>query len=151
MTITFVRRSAIGAAAVILLAAAAVLAFRSDAGEAVPIAELSGHTHFHGLAVDRADLSRLSSPPTTASSWSAPTEGRRASPSNRNDYIVRAIEPDLKWGTIGGDFGERYLLHLAVVPGGERLYAVAMEPQTDEQALLISTDGGKSWSPLLGG
>ena len=65
--------------------------------------------------------------------------------------LIRTDEPKLAWQTISGDFGGRYLLHLAATPGGERLYAVATAPQGHEQALLTSGDGGKTWAPLGGG
>lgn len=64
--------------------------------------------------------------------------------------LIRTGEPSLSWQTIGNDFGELYVLHLAVAPGGERLYAAAVSAQGHEQALLISRDGGKSWSSLAG-
>jgi photosystem II stability/assembly factor-like uncharacterized protein len=62
--------------------------------------------------------------------------------------LIHTSEPRLSWQTLGNDFGERYLLHLAVAPGGERLYAAGVSAQGHEQALLVSRDGGTSWSPL---
>lgn len=64
--------------------------------------------------------------------------------------LIRTSEPSLSWQTLGNGFGEGYVLHLAVAPGGERLYAVGVPPQGHEQALLVSQDGGESWFPLAG-
>ncbi|MFQ5566387.1 MAG: WD40/YVTN/BNR-like repeat-containing protein [Paracoccaceae bacterium] len=55
--------------------------------------------------------------------------------------LLRRDETSLNWRTLNNDFGERYLLHLAVDPGnGERLFAV-----TQEKELLASSDGGRTW------
>jgi photosystem II stability/assembly factor-like uncharacterized protein len=64
--------------------------------------------------------------------------------------LIRTSEPSLSWQTLGNDFGERYVLHLAAAPGSERLYAAVVSAQGHEQALLMSQDGGKTWSPLAG-
>lgn len=302
MTSSTLRRGTFAAAVAALLTASSALALRPQAQEAVPLAELSGRTHFHGLAVDRADPSRLYlathhgvfriGPDGTAqpvsegrddymgftphptdpsvlyasghpegggnlgvivsrdggqswrqlakgaggpvdfhqmdvspadprviygayhgrlqvsrdggSTWqvigptpqalidlAASTEGpdvlyaatrqgllksqdggtswRDAHPLRKpatmvhvtpegvvyafldGTGLIRTDEPKLAWQTVSGDFGGRYLLHLAAAPGGERLYAVAMAPQANEQALLTSEDGGKTWTPLGGG
>ncbi len=64
--------------------------------------------------------------------------------------LVRTSEPSLSWQTLGNGFGDGYVLHLAVEPGGESLYAAAVGPQGNEHALLVSQDGGKTWSSLAG-
>jgi photosystem II stability/assembly factor-like uncharacterized protein len=65
--------------------------------------------------------------------------------------LIRTNEPSLAWQTVSADFAGRYLLHFAAVPGGERLYAVALDPQTHTQTLLASHDNGKTWAPLNAG
>lgn len=64
--------------------------------------------------------------------------------------LIRTDEPGLAWQTVSADFAGRYFLHFAAAPGGERLYAVALDPQTHKQALLTSADSGKTWTPLGG-
>jgi len=60
--------------------------------------------------------------------------------------LVKTVEPALRWELLSDGFGERYLLHLAVDPrDGERLYAV-----TQENELLASRDGGRTWAPFAG-
>lgn len=63
--------------------------------------------------------------------------------------LVRTSEPSLSWQTLGDGFDGGYLLHLAAAPGGETLYAVGVTRQ-DREVLLLSQDGGQSWSPLGG-
>lgn len=67
--------------------------------------------------------------------------------------LIRAEEPDLDWTTLGNGFGGEYVLHLAAGAGSEEpvLYAVTVNPETRAQALHVSRDGGRSWSPLAEG
>jgi photosystem II stability/assembly factor-like uncharacterized protein len=66
--------------------------------------------------------------------------------------LIRTTEPTLSWQTVGADFGEAYVVHLAVDPSdADKLYAVAMNPQSHAQAVLASADGGKSWATLGAG
>ena len=63
--------------------------------------------------------------------------------------LIRTTEPKLTWQTVGGSFGEEYVLHFAVDPATEgQLYAVTMHPQTHRQSIVASRDGGKTWLPL---
>ena len=63
--------------------------------------------------------------------------------------LIRTTEPKLTWQTVGGSFGEEYVLHFAVDPTTEgQLFAVTMHPQTHRQGILASRDGGKTWLPL---
>jgi photosystem II stability/assembly factor-like uncharacterized protein len=299
MTSSTLRRVALGAAAAVLLAGAAAFALRPQAEEAVPIAELSARTHFHGLAVDRGDPSRLHlathhgvfrvgpdgmAVPVSAhrddymgftphpadpsvlyasghparggnlgvivsrdggQSWRQLAQGAggpvdfhqmdvspadptviygayhgrlqvsrdggatwqvvgpapeglidlAASAKDANSLyaatqngllrsedggktwqdayllhrpatmvhvtpegavyafldgagLIRTNEPSLSWRAVGGDFGGLAVIHLAAAPGNERLYAVTLRPETHEQVLLVSADGGETWSPL---
>ena len=60
--------------------------------------------------------------------------------------LMRATEPGLDWRLVGGGFGERYLLHLAVDPADPvKLYAV-----DDQGSVLASGDGGRTWTPFGG-
>jgi photosystem II stability/assembly factor-like uncharacterized protein len=59
MTKVLPRRAALGAAIVLPIGAVAISVLHPQAEEAVAVGELAAHTHFHGLAVDRADPSRL--------------------------------------------------------------------------------------------
>lgn len=67
--------------------------------------------------------------------------------------LIRAAEPELDWTVLGNGFGGEFVLHLAVGAGGEQrfLYAVTVNPETRAQALHVSRDGGRSWSPLTDG
>jgi hypothetical protein len=64
--------------------------------------------------------------------------------------LIETAEPNLSWQTVSKhDFGEDYVLHLAVDPASHnKLYAITFNPQTRAQAVLASTDAGKSWAPL---
>jgi photosystem II stability/assembly factor-like uncharacterized protein len=65
--------------------------------------------------------------------------------------LIHAEEPGLDWKVRGGGIGGSYVLHLAVAPTDKRrLYAVAFNPTDRSQSLLVSTDGGESWSALGG-
>jgi hypothetical protein len=58
--------------------------------------------------------------------------------------LLRSEEPSLNWQTVASDFGDRYLLHLAVDPDdGSRLFAM-----TQHSELLASRDGGQTWQLL---
>ncbi len=63
--------------------------------------------------------------------------------------LIRASEPKLTWRQISNGLGGAYVLHLAIDPTVSRnLYAVILQPQTSEQTILTSRDGGKTWSSL---
>lgn len=58
--------------------------------------------------------------------------------------LLRGEEGGSDWRTLSDDFGDRYLLHLAVDPtDSARLFAV-----TQESELLASRDGGRTWRQL---
>lgn len=60
--------------------------------------------------------------------------------------LLKATEPSLDWTMLSADWGERYVLHLAVDPTDPaRLYAV-----TREQEILASRDGGRTWAAFAG-
>ena len=59
--------------------------------------------------------------------------------------LLQGREGASDWRTLNNDFGDRYLLHLAVDPANSaRLFAV-----TQESELMASEDGGRNWR-LLG-
>ena len=64
--------------------------------------------------------------------------------------LIETVERKLSWQTISkGGFGGAYILHLAVDPTSHsKLYAITFNPQSKEQAVLASNDGGKTWAPL---
>jgi hypothetical protein len=63
--------------------------------------------------------------------------------------LIRTIEPGVGWRTVGNSFGDGYILHLAADPTHKRnLYAMILRPQTRSQSILVSRDGGRSWTPL---
>ncbi|MDJ1158682.1 exo-alpha-sialidase [Chelatococcus sp. SYSU_G07232] len=65
--------------------------------------------------------------------------------------LVRAAEPDLNWQTVGGNVGNRYLLHIAVEPRGERtLYAAMVDAEKRTTTIVSSRDGGATWAALGG-
>lgn len=58
--------------------------------------------------------------------------------------LVRATEPELRWQTVSGGFGQGYILYFAVAPQDpRRLYGV-----DDKHRVIASRDGGKTWNPL---
>jgi hypothetical protein len=58
--------------------------------------------------------------------------------------LLRSEEPSLNWQTVTKDFGDRYLLHLAIDPDDRnRLFAT-----TQHSELLASRDGGQTWQLL---
>lgn len=58
--------------------------------------------------------------------------------------LLRATEPNLSWSLVNNDFGEGYVIHLAIHPTDtSTLYAV-----THKGEVLASTDGGQTWSPI---
>jgi photosystem II stability/assembly factor-like uncharacterized protein len=67
--------------------------------------------------------------------------------------LIRAEEPNLDWTILSNGFDGEFVLHLAAGAGGEQpiLYAVTVNPETRAQALHVSRDGGRSWSPLAEG
>ena len=66
--------------------------------------------------------------------------------------LIRTSENPLLWRTVSNGFGGKYVLHLAVAPAGtQRHYAVTIDPQTHEQAVLVSRDNGITWLDLADG
>ncbi len=58
--------------------------------------------------------------------------------------LIRGTEPNLRWKTLSRDFGDRYVLHLAIDPtNDDKLYAV-----TNKAEVLTSKDGGRTWAVL---
>lgn len=58
--------------------------------------------------------------------------------------LLRTEEPLLNWQTLSRDFGDHYLLHLAVAPqDASHMYA-----STHRNELLTSSDGGRTWRQL---
>jgi len=65
--------------------------------------------------------------------------------------LVRTLEPEANWNTIGGGLGQNYVLHLAVDPTDDsKLYAVTLNSQTRRHGVLASSDSGRTWSSLGG-
>jgi photosystem II stability/assembly factor-like uncharacterized protein len=64
--------------------------------------------------------------------------------------LIETLEPKLSWQTISKDgFGGDYALHFAVDPTNRsKLYAITLDPQTQEQTVLASDDAGTTWVPL---
>jgi photosystem II stability/assembly factor-like uncharacterized protein len=64
--------------------------------------------------------------------------------------LIRATEPKLSWQSVSEHgFGQAYVLRLAVDPASpNKLYAITINPQVKTQAVLASTDAGKTWAPL---
>ena len=58
--------------------------------------------------------------------------------------LVQPSETSPDIGVVSGDWGDRYVLHLAVDPANQdRMFAA-----TQDGSILASTDGGESWSPF---
>jgi photosystem II stability/assembly factor-like uncharacterized protein len=65
--------------------------------------------------------------------------------------LVRAAEKDLAWQVVGKGFGEDRILHFAADPADQqRCYAVTFDSRTHAQSVIVSRDGGASWSALGG-
>jgi photosystem II stability/assembly factor-like uncharacterized protein len=58
--------------------------------------------------------------------------------------LLRSPDGSLRWNFVSKDFGDRYLLHLAVDPSNADLLYVV----TNKGELLKSTDGGGAWRPV---
>ena len=55
--------------------------------------------------------------------------------------LIRTTEPGLNWTPLSRDFGDRFILHLALHPiDANKLYAV-----TQHSEVIASTDGGRGW------
>jgi len=58
--------------------------------------------------------------------------------------LLRSPDDSMRWKRLSNDFGDRYLLHLAVDPSNpNNIYAV-----TNTKQVLASQDGGKTWKAL---
>jgi hypothetical protein len=59
--------------------------------------------------------------------------------------LLAAAESDPgNWRVVSNDFGDRYILHLAIDPADPaRLFAI-----TQESEVLASGDGGQTWRPV---
>ncbi len=65
--------------------------------------------------------------------------------------LMLANEADFNWRTLSSNFGEDYVVHLAVDPTDEsNLFAITLQPQTRAQAILTSRDGGVTWTTIGG-
>lgn len=63
--------------------------------------------------------------------------------------LVLAAETDLVWQAISNGFGENYVVHLTTDPSDqERLYAITYDNKTRSQNVIMSKDGGVSWTKL---
>ena len=64
--------------------------------------------------------------------------------------LIRTVEPKLSWQRVNNhDFGDVFLLHLAVDPTRpSKLYAISFDLQSKAQAVLASADTGTTWAPL---
>ncbi|MSP52027.1 MAG: exo-alpha-sialidase [Alphaproteobacteria bacterium] len=59
--------------------------------------------------------------------------------------LVRAAEPELRWQTVSTSLGKAVPIYLAVDGAGTSLYAVTVDPDSNAQTIVASSDGGKSW------
>jgi photosystem II stability/assembly factor-like uncharacterized protein len=60
--------------------------------------------------------------------------------------IVSSAEDPLNWRTVSSEWGDQFLLHLAIDPGDpDRLFGA-----TQHGLILASTDGGKAWTTFGG-
>ncbi len=57
--------------------------------------------------------------------------------------LLRSPDDSMKWQRLSNDFGNRYLLHLAVAP----TYPQILYTITNTSEVLASQDGGSSWKP----
>ena len=58
--------------------------------------------------------------------------------------LLSADEGSLDFQTVSSDWGDRFILHLALDPNEPaRLFGA-----TQEGAILVSVDGGKTWTPF---
>ena len=65
--------------------------------------------------------------------------------------LVRTVEPDLRWKTVGKISDSSYILHFAADPGDAgKMYAIAFDSSTKSQSLIASRDGGATWAPMGG-
>jgi len=65
--------------------------------------------------------------------------------------LIRTTEPNWNWQLVSNDFGDAYILHLAVDPSDkQKLYVVTFDSKTRAQAILASRDGGATWTKLGG-
>lgn len=65
--------------------------------------------------------------------------------------LIQKSKPTWNWQLVNNDFGDAYILHLAVDPSdGQKLYAVTFNSKTRAQAILASRDGGATWTKLGG-
>ena len=63
--------------------------------------------------------------------------------------FMKTSEPGLNWRVLSNNFGQAYMLHLAVDPENAMLlYAITSNQQTRTQAIVTSRDGGKTWKTL---
>ena len=65
--------------------------------------------------------------------------------------LVRTVEPDLRWKTVGKISNGAYILHFAADPSvNGKMYAIAYDSSTKSQSLIASQDGGATWVPMGG-
>ncbi len=63
--------------------------------------------------------------------------------------LMRTDEAKLRWQLVNDDFGEAYILHLAIAPDNEdALFAITIDPNTRAQTIIASQDGGETWTAL---
>jgi photosystem II stability/assembly factor-like uncharacterized protein len=64
--------------------------------------------------------------------------------------LIRTVEPKMSWQSVSEHgLGADYVLYLAVDPASlNKLYGITINPQDKTQAVLASTDAGKTWAPL---
>ena len=129
-TIVSTRVAALGGAVIILLlSVGAGFTRQPHAQEEFPVAELSTHTHFHGLAVDRADPSRLYLA-THHGLYVVTAEGTATRVSdNTNDYMGFTPHPT----------------------DPTTLFASGHPAGGGNMGVLLSRNGGVSWSALAAG
>jgi len=63
--------------------------------------------------------------------------------------LIKTSEPSVIWRVVNNNFGQAYILHLAVDPtNAALLYAITSNQKTRAQAVVASRDGGKTWKNL---